>query len=65
MPGTVTKVYQKVGAVLKKGDSILAMEAMKMQLVIKAEFDCKIAKINVGENDFVEAGKALVELQLP
>jgi biotin carboxyl carrier protein len=30
--------------------------------VIKAEFDCKIAKINVGENDFVEAGKALVEL---
>jgi biotin carboxyl carrier protein len=30
MPGTVTKVYQKVGAVLKKGDSILAMEAMKM-----------------------------------
>lgn len=30
MPGIITKVYQKTGALIKKGDSILAMEAMKM-----------------------------------
>jgi acetyl/propionyl-CoA carboxylase alpha subunit len=30
MPGIVTKVYQKPGAFIKKGDSIMAMEAMKM-----------------------------------
>ena len=30
MPGTVTKVNRKVGDVVKKGESILAMEAMKM-----------------------------------
>lgn len=30
MPGIVTKVYQKPGVLIKKGDSILAMEAMKM-----------------------------------
>ena len=30
MPGIITKVYQKPGNVIKKGDSILAMEAMKM-----------------------------------
>jgi biotin carboxyl carrier protein len=46
MPGIITKVYQKAGNNIKKGDSILAMEAMKMELVIKAEFDCKILKIN-------------------
>lgn len=63
MPGTVTKLYHKAGTVVKKGDSLLAMQAMKMELVIKAEFDCKIAKINVGENEFVEAGKVLIELQ--
>lgn len=57
MPGIITKVYQKAGNRIKKGDSILAMEAMKMELVIKAEFDCKIVKINANENDFVEAGK--------
>jgi biotin carboxyl carrier protein len=30
MPGTVTKIYKKPGDTLHKGDSILAMEAMKM-----------------------------------
>jgi biotin carboxyl carrier protein len=30
MPGTVTKVYKKVGDLVKKGESIVAMEAMKM-----------------------------------
>lgn len=30
MPGIITKVYQKPGSTIKKGDSILAMEAMKM-----------------------------------
>lgn len=30
MPGIITKVYQKPGSLIKKGDSIFAMEAMKM-----------------------------------
>lgn len=63
MPGTVTKVFQKEGATVKKGESIVAMEAMKMELVIKAEFDCVIEKINVAENSFVEAGAVLVEVK--
>lgn len=63
MPGTVTKIYRKAGDTVKKGDSILAMEAMKMELVIKASFDCKIVKINVAENEFVEASKSLVEVE--
>lgn len=46
MPGIITKVFQKEGNRIKKGDAILAMQAMKMELVIKAEFDCKIVKIN-------------------
>jgi biotin carboxyl carrier protein len=30
MPGTVTKIFRAVGQVVKKGESIVAMEAMKM-----------------------------------
>ena len=60
MPGTVTKVFRKAGDKLKKGDSIVAMEAMKMELVIKAEADCVVAKIHVAEGDFVEASKIMV-----
>ena len=63
MPGTVTKVFKKEGELVKKGESLLAMEAMKMELVIKAQFDGKVVKVNVGENEFVEAGKALIELE--
>jgi biotin carboxyl carrier protein len=47
MPGTVTKVNRKVGDVVKKGESILAMEAMKMELVLKADYNCKVVKVNV------------------
>lgn len=63
MPGTVTKLYKKQGDIAKKGESIIAMEAMKMELVIKAQFDCRIVKVNVAEGDFVEAAKPLVELE--
>jgi len=36
MPGTVSKVFVKEGQKLKKGDAIFAMEAMKMEHVIRA-----------------------------
>ena len=62
MPGTITKVFKKAGDVVKKGESVIAMEAMKMELVLKAESDCKIVKVLMKENDFVEASKVLVEL---
>lgn len=64
MPGIVTKVYHRVGDRVKKGQSIVAIEAMKMELVLKAEFDCTISKITAVEAEFVEAGKVLVELVL-
>jgi len=63
MPGTVTKVHRKVGDLVKKGESVLAMEAMKMELVLKADYNCRVVKINVKENDFVEAGSVLIELE--
>jgi biotin carboxyl carrier protein len=62
MSGTVTKVFQKAGAVLKKGDQILAMEGMKLELVIKAEFNCTLVKMYVHEGQFVQAGQKLFEV---
>lgn len=62
MPGTITKVFKKVGDAVKKGDPILAMESMKMETVVKAAFDGKVVKLLVGEKDFVEAGQLLMEL---
>jgi biotin carboxyl carrier protein len=36
MPGTISKIFVKVGDKLKRNDPIFAMEAMKMEHVIRA-----------------------------
>ena len=63
MPGTISKIFVKEGAQLKKGDAIFAMEAMKMEHVIRAAGEWKVAKINYKEGDFVEAQREIVHLE--
>lgn len=46
MPGTISKIFVKEGAKIKKGDAIFALEAMKMEHVIRASADCTVTKIN-------------------
>lgn len=55
MPGTISKIFVKEGAKIKKGDAIFAMEAMKMEHVIRASADCTVKKIVNKEGEFVEA----------
>ena len=57
MPGTISKLFVKEGDKIKKGDAIFAMEAMKMEHVIRASFDTVVKKINSKEGEFVEASK--------
>lgn len=63
MPGTISKIFVKEGAQLKKGDAIFAMEAMKMEHVIRASGECKVSKIIYKEGDFVEAHREVVHLE--
>lgn len=61
MTGTISKVFVKTGDEIKKGTPIFAMEAMKMEHVIRAPFDCKIGKISIKENEIVQASTEAVE----
>lgn len=63
MPGTISKVFVKEGAKLKKGDAIFAMEAMKMEHVIRAPAECTVKKILNKEGDFVESHQEIVQLE--
>lgn len=54
LPGSVTKLIAEVGQAVKKGDTVLMIEAMKMENEIKAECDGTIAKF------YVEAGKSVM-----
>ena len=63
MAGKITKLLLKEGDVLKEGDSIAIVEAMKMENELKAPRDGIVRKINWSEGDAVEAGVALCVIE--
>jgi len=62
MPGKVLTVETKVGAAVKEGDTLIIMEAIKMELAIKAPFNGTVEEIAVSANDMVEADIVLLEI---
>lgn len=63
LPGTVLSIPAKVGDVVKASDTVLVLEAMKMENAIHAGRDGKIASINVNAGNAVLEGAVLVTLE--
>ena len=63
MPATVIKVLVKAGAPVKKGDTLLLLEAMKMELPVRAPADGTVMAVSCREGDLVQPDQTLVELQ--
>jgi biotin carboxyl carrier protein len=53
MPGTVVKIFCKVGSLIKANESLISVESMKMEFLIRATHDVKIKDIKVLEGKFV------------
>ena len=62
LPGTITKILVQVGQQVKAGETVLVMEAMKMENNITAEFDGTVKAILVQQGAQVQSGDALVEM---
>lgn len=62
MPGKVVKVLCKVGDVVKAGQGLLVIEAMKMENEVRAAAGGKVTALNVREGQTVEGGQVLVSL---
>ena len=60
--GKVFKIEASVGAAVKKGDTVLVLEIMKMETPVVAPEDGTVASINVNVGDMVEAGALLATL---
>ena len=60
--GKVFKLESKVGDAVKKGDTVLVLEIMKMETPVVAPEDGTVASINVAVGDAVEAGALLATL---
>ena len=61
--GIVVRVTSQVGQKIQSGDTLLVLEAMKMETNITAPCAGKIAKINVAQGDAVQGGLVLVEFE--
>ena len=62
LPGVVTKVLVSAGQAVKKGDTVVVLEAMKMENNITAECDGKVTGICVAAGDSVLEGTTLVTI---
>ena len=60
--GKVFKIEANVGQAVKKGDAVVVVEAMKMEIPVVAPEDGTVASINVAVGDAVEAGALLATL---
>ncbi len=60
--GKVFKVEAKVGQAVKKGDAVVILEAMKMEIPVVAPQDGTVASIEVNVGDPVEAGAVLATM---
>jgi 3-methylcrotonyl-CoA carboxylase alpha subunit len=63
MPATVAKVLVQPGASVTKGETVVLLEAMKMELPIRAPADAVVSAVNCREGELVQAGAVLVELK--
>ena len=62
MPGTVVSVKVNVGDMVKAGDVVCILEAMKMENEIMAPSDGKVVAVNASQGATVNTGDALVTL---
>jgi 3-methylcrotonyl-CoA carboxylase alpha subunit len=62
MPATVMKVLVTPGGVVRKGDTMVVLEAMKMELPIRAPGDGTVLAVNCREGELVQPDATLVEL---
>lgn len=62
MPGTIVSVNVSVGQKVKKGDTLVILEAMKMENEIVSPNDATVTGINVSKGESVESGTVILTL---
>lgn len=63
MPGKVIKIPVSIGSVVAKGETVIILEAMKMENEIKASYDGIVKEIYVKEGQALDNGVLMMELE--
>jgi oxaloacetate decarboxylase alpha subunit len=62
LAGNIFKINTAAGQMVKSGDVIMVLEAMKMETEVRAPADGVVQAINVKEGDVVQVGDTLITL---
>jgi len=62
MAGVILKIIKGKGDSVSKGDDLIVVESMKMEQIIKSDYDGIVDVINVDLNEQVSAGKILMTI---
>ena len=63
IPGAVSKIAVRVGDTVEKNQTLLTIEAMKMETAVTARMGGRIASIEIREGDTVKGGQLLLTIQ--
>lgn len=63
MPATVLKIVAPEGTQVRTGDTLLILEAMKMELPVRAPADAVVRAVRCREGELVQPGTTLIELE--
>jgi biotin carboxyl carrier protein len=63
MPATVVRVEVAPGTTVRRGDTLVILEAMKMELPIRASSDGTVKSVSCKPGDLVQPGVALIEIE--
>ena len=63
IPGTVTEIFVEPGQIVKKGDVLMILDAMKMQNRLKCSMDGKVKSIAIKKGAKVSKGTVLLVLE--
>ncbi|MGB3606166.1 acetyl-CoA carboxylase biotin carboxyl carrier protein subunit [Psychroserpens sp.] len=63
MPGLILEISVKVGQEVKENDTLLILEAMKMENVLTSPRDGIIKSVSVGKGDAVDKNRLLIEFE--
>jgi 3-methylcrotonyl-CoA carboxylase alpha subunit len=62
MPATVVRINTPVGTAVKRGETLLVLEAMKMELPVRAIADGTVTAVHCSIGQLVQPGVSLIEL---
>lgn len=62
MPGQIAQVLVNAGEAVRRGQPLIVLEAMKMEMKIAAPHDGRVAKVLVKPGQVVERGQRLIEM---